>query len=141
MFTTAVGMHVEPRNFVRAFKLICERNGLRLIRVHDVRHTVATMLKNLDVSPREAQLILGHSHVAVTQQIYQHGDMSTRRESLGRIETALTASFQTPKTPHADMAGELVTGVDGNGCRQLSRQELNFINVMTSFLSGATTGI
>ncbi len=140
VFTTAVGTPIEPRNFVRAFMLICQQNGLRRIKVHALRHTVATMLKNLGVSPREAQLILGHSNVSVTQQIYQHGDMNTRREALGRVEIALADHSASSKTPQDKSSGELVFAVDGSSSRTFSRQESILRAAISSFQSGATTG-
>lgn len=51
-----------------------------------MRHTTATLLKNLGVPARDVQLILGHSNIMTTQQIYQHDDMSTRRDALTRLQ-------------------------------------------------------
>ena len=42
--------------------------------MHHLRHTTATLLKNLKVPARDAQLILGHSRLAVTLEIYTHED-------------------------------------------------------------------
>lgn len=49
VFTTNTGRPVEPRNLARSFERITEAAGLRPIRLHDVRHTTATLLKNLGV--------------------------------------------------------------------------------------------
>jgi hypothetical protein len=51
-----------------------------------MRHTAATLLKNLGVPARDAQLILGHSNIVTTQQIYQHDDLDSRRDALERLE-------------------------------------------------------
>ena len=45
VFTTRTALPIEPRNFVRSFRRVCSQHGIRLIRVHDVRHTTATLLK------------------------------------------------------------------------------------------------
>jgi integrase len=71
IFTTKTGRPIEPRNLVRSFQRICSAHGLRVIKVHHLRHTTATLLKNLGVPARDAQLILGHSRMAVTQEIYR----------------------------------------------------------------------
>lgn len=55
-----------------------------------MRHTAATLLKNLGVPARDAQLILGHSNIMTTQQIYQHDDMDTRRDALARLEKSFS---------------------------------------------------
>ena len=46
------------------------------------------MLKNLGVPARDAQIILGHSGLAVTLEIYTHEDRQAQREALGRISEA-----------------------------------------------------
>jgi integrase len=89
MFSTKTGRPIEPRNLVRSFRRICTHNNLRLIKVHHLRHTTATLLKNLGVPARDAQLILGHSRLAVTLEIYTHEDRQAQRDALGRISDAL----------------------------------------------------
>ncbi|MCA1606768.1 MAG: site-specific integrase, partial [Acidobacteria bacterium] len=126
VFTTATGRPIEPRNFVRSFWSICERGGIRVIKLHHVRHTTATLLKNLGVPARDAQLILGHSQVSVTQEIYQHDDMADRRSTLGKIEALL---LQTA-----------VYGRDRARCRQTQPSNWNFVATITSIISGGSSG-
>jgi hypothetical protein len=89
VFTTNSGLPIEPRNFVRSFQRACRRDEMRLIRVHDIRHTTATLLKSLGVPDRDIQLILGHSRISVTQETYEHDDMASRAAALGRAEAVL----------------------------------------------------
>ena len=89
IFTTKTGRPVEPRNLVRSFHRICEHHDLRVIKVHHLRHTTATLLKNLGVPARDAQLILGHSRLAVTQEIYTHEDRRAQHDALEKISAAL----------------------------------------------------
>ncbi|WP_053715693.1 tyrosine-type recombinase/integrase [Saccharothrix sp. NRRL B-16348] len=44
VFTTPHGTPIEPRNINRTFEALCVRAGVRVIRVHDMRHTAATIL-------------------------------------------------------------------------------------------------
>jgi integrase len=46
--------------------------GLRPIRLHDLRHTHATLALQAGVSAKVMQERLGHSSVAVTLDIYSH---------------------------------------------------------------------
>lgn len=80
------GGPVAPQTFTRAFQRACKSVGLRVARAHDMRHTTATLLKDLGVPARDVQLILGHSNIVTTQQIYQHDDLSRRRDALTRLE-------------------------------------------------------
>jgi integrase len=89
VFTTRTGRPIEPRNLVRSFQRICSAHGLRVIKVHHLRHITATLLKNLGVPARDAQLILGHSRLAVTQEIYTHEDRQAQRNALTKISAAL----------------------------------------------------
>jgi integrase len=86
VFTTRIGSPIEPRNFVRSFWSICEASEIRVIKLHHLRHTTATLLKNLGVPARDAQLILGHSNITTTQELYQHDDLTVRRDALRRVE-------------------------------------------------------
>jgi integrase len=67
---------------------------IRLIAVHHLRHTIATLLKNLGVPARDVQIILGHSRLAVTLEIYTHEDRQAQREALGKISDALRRDGQ-----------------------------------------------
>lgn len=55
VFTTRTGRPIEPRNFVRSFRRICDQNKIRMITVHHVRHTVASLqLRPRRPGPRRA---------------------------------------------------------------------------------------
>jgi integrase len=79
------GYPIEPRNLARSFERIVSHAGLRPIRLHDLRHTTATLLKDLGVSVRDTMEILGHSRIAVTLEIYTGADDASRREAIERL--------------------------------------------------------
>ncbi|MGW4366301.1 site-specific integrase [Nocardia takedensis] len=87
-FTTRTGRPLEARNVARSFTRICEQNNLRLITLHGMRHSNATAQKMLDVHPRDAQAILGHGDIRTTG-IYQHVDLSSKRNALRKVEERL----------------------------------------------------
>ncbi|GAA2755473.1 tyrosine-type recombinase/integrase [Actinopolymorpha rutila] len=72
VFTTRYGSPIEPRNFSRSFTNRCATAGVRVIRLHDTRHTCGSLLAALDVHPRVAMQILRHSKIDVTMEIYTH---------------------------------------------------------------------
>ena len=92
VFTTRTGKPVEPRNLVRSFARICDGNKIRRIRVHAVRHTTASLLKDLGVPARDTQIVLGHAHVTTTQQIYTHVDEIARLDALTKLNKLLGGS-------------------------------------------------
>jgi len=89
VFTTRTGRPVEPRNLVRSFRRICAANKIRLIKVHHLRHTVGSLLKDLKVPVRDAQTILGHTRISTTLEIYTLTDEPARRDALTRLHGLL----------------------------------------------------
>ena len=89
VFTTRTGRPVEPRNLAWSFHRIIASQGLRPIRLHSLRHTTATLLKDLGVPPRDTMEILGHARIAVTMEIYTAADEASRRAALSKLSTLL----------------------------------------------------
>jgi len=85
VFTMSTGNAIEPRNLARSFDRISWQAGLRPIRLHDLRHTTATLLKQLGVLPRDAMEIPGHSRIAVTMEIYTAADDISTRDAISKL--------------------------------------------------------
>jgi len=57
----------------RLFKPVLERAGLpRSVRLHDLRHTCATLLLNAGQHPKFVQELLGHTNISITLDTYSH---------------------------------------------------------------------
>src|SRR5262245_25101664 len=82
VFTGRYGRPVDPRHFNRRFDAMCDRAGVRRIRVHDTRHTSASLLAALDAHPRVAIAVLRHSNIAVTMDIYTDVPAAVTRDAL-----------------------------------------------------------
>ena len=74
VFVNDLGTLFKPDYITRHFKELLQRNNLKVIRVHDLRHTCATMLCRRKISLRDIQLWLGHSTYQTTADIYTHLD-------------------------------------------------------------------
>jgi len=67
------GAPLHPDAMSRAFKRLAESVGLpRSMRLHDIRHGVATTLLAKKVHPAIASAVLGHASPAFTMTAYQH---------------------------------------------------------------------
>jgi integrase len=57
----------------RSFKPILKRAGLpRYVRLHDLRHTCATILLKMGQHPKFVQELLGHDNIGITLDTYSH---------------------------------------------------------------------
>jgi integrase len=89
VFTTRYSTPVEPRNFNRTFKLRAKAAEVPNIRVHDTRHTCASMLAALGVHPRVAMRILRHSQISVTMNVYTQIASPETRKALDQLNASL----------------------------------------------------
>lgn len=89
VFTTAKGTPINPRNDYRTFQRIIERAELRRIRLHDLRHTAASLLLAQGVPARVVMEILGHSQISVTLNTYSHVAPELSRVAADRMKEAL----------------------------------------------------
>jgi integrase len=89
VFATRNGTPVHPRNDYRSFREIIRQAGLRTIRLHDLRHTAASVLLAQGVPARVVMEILGHSQISVTLNTYAHVAPDIARNAADRIEGAL----------------------------------------------------
>jgi integrase len=53
-------------------KNACEKTGVKRIRIHDIRHSHASLLIELGFSPLAISERLGHENVTTTLQVYSH---------------------------------------------------------------------
>lgn len=53
--------------------------------LHDTRHTIITLLTEAEVDERIIRSIVGHKGSGVTQEVYTHISIETKREALNRI--------------------------------------------------------
>ncbi len=72
VFARADGRPLHPEYVSRTFARLTRQAGLRPLRLHDLRHTNASLALAAGVPTRVVSDRLGHSAMAVTTDIYQH---------------------------------------------------------------------
>jgi integrase len=90
----------HPDSTSRAFRNICKQAGVTGIRLHDLRHYVATRLLAAGVHVRTVAGRLGHRNPSTTLNVYSHFVPETDQEAaetLGRIfeDTARPSAERT----------------------------------------------
>ena len=63
-----------------------------MIRLHDVRHTMATLALQAGVHPKVVQEQLGHAGIEITLDIYSHVPQAVRRDAVDQIAAILGGS-------------------------------------------------
>ena len=74
-----------------------DQAGIRRIRLHDVRHTYATLARDLGVSSKIVTDRLGHANETVTQQIYTHMSTGHDRPAAEMIAGLITEALSKPR--------------------------------------------
>ena len=82
VFTTAQGGFIEPRNANRMFHGVCTKADVPQLRVHDLRHSCATLLFTMGVQPATVQRILRHTSITVTTGTYVEVIEAVQRDAL-----------------------------------------------------------
>ena len=86
VFATQIGTPIEPRALDRDFSLLRVRAGLPTVRLHDLRHTVVSLLLSLGTPPHVVQAIARHADIDVTMTIYAHTNLDAMRQALDAID-------------------------------------------------------
>lgn len=83
VFQNEVGRPISASNLIkRVFKPLLTRAGLpTVVRIHDLRHSHATLLLSSGVNPKVVQERLGHESVRTTLDLYGHVLPTSQREA------------------------------------------------------------
>ena len=79
------GAPVHPDRFTQMFDKHVKDCGLPRIRLHDLRHTHATLALAAGIHPKVVSERLGHSTVAFTMDVYSHAIPSMEAEAAETI--------------------------------------------------------
>ena len=91
------GKPMEQNYIRRIFKRILKSAGLREIRLHDTRHTFASLLLTDGISPAYVKDQMGHSGIGITVDVYGHMIPSSNRDVVNRLDTHLSAPHAHPE--------------------------------------------
>lgn len=98
------GKAVRPDFLTHKISKLIERNGLPHIRVHDLRHTAASLLA-AKATPKQVQEFLGHSDISTTMDIYTHL-ADTERIATSNIMDGIMSSLINSKESCSESCSE-----------------------------------
>lgn len=82
------GSIIKPDHFTKRFAKIMKASGLRKIRLHDLRHSVGSLLAQNNVNVRQIQDFLGHASIRSSNR-YTHLQYQSKEFSAGIIENSI----------------------------------------------------
>ncbi len=72
IFSEWDGKHLLPNTVSHAWQKLAKKSGLKGVRLHDARHTMATLWLKMGIHPKIVQERLGHSSIQITLDTYSH---------------------------------------------------------------------
>lgn len=84
-FTREDGSPLNPEWISRQFKAMARAAGLPVIKLHEARHTAATLMLEAGLDVRIAQEVLGHSTSTITRDTYQHVRRQVHKDAAQKV--------------------------------------------------------
>jgi integrase len=109
VFIRPDGSPINPSAVTLAFRRIIKKAGLKDLRIHDLRHTHATLMLMAGVHPKVVSERLGHANIGITFDIYSHvlpGLQEAAAEKFDRI-------FETESSENSDANVSKMLANDG----------------------------
>ena len=88
-----MGNIIRPNYLTTSFQVLLEKNGMRKIRFHDLRHTCASLLLKNGVPMKQIQEWLGHSDFSTTANIYAHLDYNSKLNSADAMLSGMSGAL------------------------------------------------
>ena len=85
VFAQPNGRPIDKKTDHDDWTALLKRADVRHVRLHDGRHTAATLLLSENVHPRVVMELLGHSQMRTTMDIYSHVMPALAREAADRM--------------------------------------------------------
>jgi integrase len=90
VFASEKGTPLEPGNVLRrSFWPLLERAGLPRVRLHDLRHTAATLHLAMGTHPKVVADLLGHASIAITLDTYSHAVPGIAQQAAADMDALL----------------------------------------------------
>ena len=93
VFSHLDGKPIRPNTITRAWTILAAHAGLKVIRLHDARHTHASLMLKQGIHPKIVQERLGHSSIAITLDTYSHVSPGLQEAAAKRFDEAFTTRY------------------------------------------------
>lgn len=92
VFLCRKGTPVKNSTYDAALFKICDKAQISRFSMHILRHTFATRCVEAGMKPKTLQMLLGHSNIGITMNLYVHCTEEEKRKEINLVEKALMAT-------------------------------------------------
>jgi len=96
VFTAENGTALDPESVSRYFRQAVKQSMLPKIRLHDLRHTHATLALQAGIHPKVVSERLGHATISITLDTYSHAIPALQEEAAALIAGLVFAGDAAP---------------------------------------------
>jgi integrase len=97
VFTAVNGAALDPESISRYWRQAVKKSLLPQIRLHDLRHTHATLALQAGIHPKVVSERLGHATVSITLDTYSHAIPAMQEEAAALIAGLVFATETEPR--------------------------------------------
>ncbi|MFC2070173.1 site-specific integrase [Chloroflexota bacterium] len=98
-----------------AFRRMINKAGMRDIRIHDLRHTNATLMLKAGVHPKIVSERLGHANIGITLDIYSHALPGMQEAATEKFDMIFNEGVGENSEPNVD---KMLANGEGIECRR-----------------------
>ncbi len=96
VFSHPDGSPMQPDAVSQAWRRLVQRCGMGGVRLHDARHSHATLMLKLGIHPKVVQERLGHSSISVTLDTYSHVAPGLQESAAMRFDELFDKGVEAP---------------------------------------------
>jgi integrase len=89
VFLCRKGTPIKNSTYDTALFKICDKVGIKRFSMHVLRHTFATRCIEAGMKPKTLQMILGHSNIGITMNLYVHTTEDEKQKEIELVAEAL----------------------------------------------------
>jgi integrase len=89
VFLCRKGTPIKNSTYDTALFKICDKVGIKRFSMHVLRHTFATRCIEAGMKPKTLQMLLGHSNIGITMNLYVHTTEEEKQKEIDLVAEAL----------------------------------------------------
>lgn len=112
VFCQPDGSPLRPATITRVWSILVTKASVKPIRLHDARHTHASLMLKAGVHPKIVQERLGHASIQITLDTYSHVMPGIQEAAAEQFDKLVGARYSNGLEPSAKIIGKLLANRD-----------------------------